>query len=181
MPSIPSTHLSKIHILSLPTHTHFLYQINHIMCKVLSVLVSINVQAKSDINLGGQGMVITNQGGGYPTVFSCRQNICNFYKTGHWFVFIRTRTETCIKGWDWTCRLQSLLGCPVLRARGRGTGPRSPAHSTARWRVLLRSLHDLQRIQASTQSKHRKQRFVVELETRTHKIWGMERYFWVCF
>ena len=22
-----------------------------------------------------------------------------FYKTGHWVVFIKTRTETCIKGW----------------------------------------------------------------------------------
>ena len=22
-----------------------------------------------------------------------------FYKTGHWVVFINTRTETCIKGW----------------------------------------------------------------------------------
>ena len=32
------------------------------MSKVLSILISINVQAKSDINLGGQGMVITNQG-----------------------------------------------------------------------------------------------------------------------
>ena len=32
------------------------------MCRVLSVLIAINVQAKSDINLGGQGMVITNQG-----------------------------------------------------------------------------------------------------------------------
>ena len=32
------------------------------MSKVLSVLISINVQAKSDINLGGQRMVITNQG-----------------------------------------------------------------------------------------------------------------------
>ena len=32
------------------------------MSKVLSILVSINVQAKLDINLGGQGMVITNQG-----------------------------------------------------------------------------------------------------------------------
>ena len=29
---------------------------------VLSVLVSINVQVKADINLGSQGMVITNQG-----------------------------------------------------------------------------------------------------------------------
>ena len=32
------------------------------MSKILSILVSINVQAKLDINLGGQGMVITNQG-----------------------------------------------------------------------------------------------------------------------
>ena len=29
---------------------------------VLSVLISINVKAKSNINLGSQGMVITNQG-----------------------------------------------------------------------------------------------------------------------
>ena len=32
------------------------------MSKVLSILVSINVQAQSDINLDGQGMVISNQG-----------------------------------------------------------------------------------------------------------------------
>ena len=32
------------------------------MSKVLSVLISINVQAKADINLGSQGMVNTNQG-----------------------------------------------------------------------------------------------------------------------
>ena len=32
-------------------------------------------------------------------MFSCKKNICNFYKTGHWVVFIKTRTETCIKGW----------------------------------------------------------------------------------
>ena len=31
------------------------------MNKVLNVLMLINIQAKSDINLGGQGMVITNQ------------------------------------------------------------------------------------------------------------------------
>ena len=70
-------------------------------------------------------------------------------------MFIKTRTETCIKGWDWTCRLRSLRGGPVLRARGHGMGPRSPAHSTARWRALLRSLCGLQRTQTSTQSKHR--------------------------
>ena len=76
-----------------------------------------------------------------------------FYKTGHWVVFIKTRTETCIKGWDWTCRLRSLRGSLVLRARGRVTDPRSPAHKTARWWALLRSLRGLQHTQSSTQSK----------------------------
>src|SRR6185503_17864569 len=67
------THLSIIHILSLPTHTHFPYQINHIMSKVLSVLVSINVQAKSDINLGGQGMIITTEGDDIQPCYHARK------------------------------------------------------------------------------------------------------------
>ena len=47
-----------------PSHTHtpFLYKTSCIVYKILSVLAAINVQEKSDINLGGQGMVITNQG-----------------------------------------------------------------------------------------------------------------------
>ena len=51
-------------LLSLPTHTPFLYKASCIVYKILSVLAAINVQNKthSDINLGGQGMVITNQG-----------------------------------------------------------------------------------------------------------------------
>ena len=69
------------------------------MGKVLSVLISINVQAKSDINLGGQGMVITNQGWLSNRVFMQVKHM-QLYKTGHWVVFIKTRTETCIKGWD---------------------------------------------------------------------------------
>ena len=41
------------------------------MYEVLSILAVINVQTThSEINPGGQGMVITNQGGGYPTMFS---------------------------------------------------------------------------------------------------------------
>src|SRR6185503_8161409 len=50
---------------SLPTHTHthFLYKMSCIVYEVLSVLAVINVQTThSDINLGGKGMVITNQG-----------------------------------------------------------------------------------------------------------------------
>ena len=50
------------------------------MSKVLSVLISINVQTKSDINLGGQGNGYNKSRGGYPTVFSCKQNLCNFIK-----------------------------------------------------------------------------------------------------
>ena len=66
MPSIPSRLIfRKFPLLSLPTHTHthFLYKTSCIEYEVLSVLAVINVQTThSDINLGGQGMVITNQG-----------------------------------------------------------------------------------------------------------------------
>src|SRR6185312_5510788 len=69
MPSIPSILIfRKSSIYPFP-HTHFLYKINHIMSKVLSVLISINVQAKSDINLGSQGMVNTNQGAAIQPCF----------------------------------------------------------------------------------------------------------------
>jgi hypothetical protein len=43
-------------------------------------------------------MVIANKGG-YPTMFSASKTM-QFYKIGHWVVFIKIRTETCIKGWD---------------------------------------------------------------------------------
>jgi hypothetical protein len=35
--------------------------------------------------------------GGYPTMFSARKTM-QFHKTGHWVVFIKTRTKACIKG-----------------------------------------------------------------------------------
>ena len=69
------------------------------MSKVLSVQISINVQAQSDINLGGQGMVITNQGVAIQPCFYASKTYA-IYKTGHWVVVIKIRTETCIKGWD---------------------------------------------------------------------------------
>ena len=60
-----------------------------------------------------------------------------------------------VKGWNWTCRSQILPGSPdrgtVLRVRARGTGPRTPARSTTRRRVLPRSLRDLRRTQTKTQ------------------------------
>ena len=39
-----------------------MFSLSNKLYKALSVLASINVQAKPDINLGGQGMVNTNQG-----------------------------------------------------------------------------------------------------------------------
>ena len=48
---------------------------------VLSVLISINVQAKADINLGSQGMVITNQGVAIQLCFQQAKHM-QFCKTG---------------------------------------------------------------------------------------------------
>ena len=69
------------------------------MSKVLSVLISINVQAKSDINVGSQGKVTQIKGWLSNRVFMLAKHM-QFYKAGNWVVFIKTRTETCIKGWD---------------------------------------------------------------------------------
>ena len=60
-----------------------------------------------------------------------------------------------VKGWNWTCRSQSLPGSPdrgtILRVQGRGTGPRKLARGTTRRRVLPRSHCDLRHTQTSTQ------------------------------
>ena len=58
------------------------------MSEVLGVLISINVQAKPDINLGGQGMIITNQGVAIQPCFYASKTYA-IYKTGHWVVFIK--------------------------------------------------------------------------------------------
>ena len=50
------------------------------MSKVLSVLVSINAQSKSDINLGGQGMVNTNQGVAIQPCFHASKAYADFIK-----------------------------------------------------------------------------------------------------
>ena len=86
-------------LLSLPTHTPFLYKVSCIVCKILSVLTAFNVQTKPDINLGGQGMVITNQGMAIQTCFQQAKHM-QFCKIGQWVVFIKTRTKVCIKGRD---------------------------------------------------------------------------------
>ena len=51
------------------------------MYEVLSVLVVINVQTThSDVNLGGQGMIITNQGVAIQPYFQQAKHM-QFYKT----------------------------------------------------------------------------------------------------
>ena len=69
------------------------------MSKVLSILISINVQAKLDINLGVKEWSSQIKGWLSNRVFMQAKHM-KFYKAGYWVVFIKTRTETCIKGWD---------------------------------------------------------------------------------
>ena len=61
---------------SLPTYAHIFF-IKQVVFKVLSVLAAINVQTYSDINLGGQGTVITNQGVAIRPCFSSKTT-CSF-------------------------------------------------------------------------------------------------------
>jgi hypothetical protein len=58
--------------------------------------------------------------------------LMQFYKVGHGVVFIKTRTQYASKDGIELAVFVAFRESPVLRARGRGTGPRSPAHSTAR-------------------------------------------------
>ena len=83
MPSILSKLIfRKFHIFPFPhTHTFSFYKTSCIVFKVLSVLAAINVQTHSDINLGGQGMVITNQGVAIQPCFQQAKHM-QFYKTG---------------------------------------------------------------------------------------------------
>jgi hypothetical protein len=121
---------------------------------------------------GGQGIVITKQGVVITKqmwlsyhVFSSKT--MHFYKTGQWVVFIKTRAETCIKGRDWTCHLQSPPVGPdrstVLRVRCCKTGP----HLLARRRVLPCSHHVLRRIQQAHNEARELKAFIVELESET--------------
>jgi hypothetical protein len=133
MPSIPSDSSFKTTFYPLP-YTHIFF-----------------------MKPGDQGMVITNKGG-YPTMFSVCKTM-QFYKTGHWVMLIKTRTETCIKGRNWTCHHQTLVEDPDRSsfpwAWNRRTDPRSPGHS----RDLPRSLRVLRRKQTDTQSSERAKSF----------------------
>ena len=64
-------------------HTFSFYKTSCIVFKVLSALAAINVQTKShsDINLGGQGMIITNQGVAIQQCFQQAKHM-QFYKIG---------------------------------------------------------------------------------------------------
>ena len=73
----------------IPSHTHtpFLYKISCIVCKILSVLTAFNVQTKPDINLGGQGMVITNQG---VAIQPC------FHASKTYAIFVKQANRSCL-------------------------------------------------------------------------------------
>ena len=58
------------------------------MSKVLSVLISINVQAKSDINLGVKEWSSQIKGVAIQPCFYASKTYA-IYKTGHWVVFIK--------------------------------------------------------------------------------------------
>src|SRR6185503_17524132 len=90
MPSIPSKFIFR-NSTFLPSHTRtpFLYKTSCIVYNVLSVL--------AEINLGGQGMVITNQGVAIQPCFQQAKHM-QFYKIGQWVVFIKTRTKHASKG-----------------------------------------------------------------------------------
>ena len=115
----------------LPTHSHiFLYKTNCIEFKVLSVLITINVQTHSDINPGGQGIIITNQGVAIQPCFQQAKHM-QFCKTGHWVVVIKTRTKACIKGWD---------NLPSSKPSGKSWSKHCPSGSRSRnWSLFTGS------------------------------------------
>ena len=81
MPSIPSRLIFRnFPLLSLPTHAHIFF-IKQVVFKVLKVLAAINIQTHLDINLGGQGMVITNQMVAIQPCFQQAKHM-QFFKTG---------------------------------------------------------------------------------------------------
>ena len=87
---------------------------------------------------------------------------------------MKTRTKHASKGGIVLAvfkAFQEVLIDAVLRVRGHGAGPRSPARSTARRRALLRSHRGLRRIQTNTQSRKRNIGFIVEFDSETIKIW----------
>ena len=136
------------------------------MSKALSILISINVQAKSDINLGGQGMVITDQGVAIQPCFHACKTYA-IYKTGHWVVFIKTRTETCIKGW---------IELAVFKAFGEflsfGFGVVELVLVLLLTVRLVNGFSFVHSVvySAPKQTYNQNKDFVVELETGTHEI-----------
>ena len=90
-----------------------------------------------------------------------------FYKTGHWVVFIKLGQKYASKD---GIELAVFEAFGEVLSFGLGVAERVLVHLLTALLVngvLLRSLRGLQRTQTNIQSK---QRFVVELETGTHEI-----------
>ena len=140
------------------------------MSKVLSILISINVQAKADINLGSQGMVIQIKGWLSNRVFMQAKHM-QFYKVGHWVVFIKTRTQYASKD---GIELAVFVAFGEVLSFGLGV---------AEWLLVLlltvllidglsfvhSAVYDADK--TSTQSRNRNKSFIVELDLEIIKIW----------
>ena len=75
-------------------------------------------------------MVITNQGVAIQPCFHASKTYA-IYKTGHWVVFIKLGQKHASKDGIELAVFKAFWDVLSFRFRGRGTGPRSPAHSTA--------------------------------------------------
>ena len=121
MPSIPSRLIFRKSTF-IPSHTRtpFLYKTSCIVYKILSVLAAINVQTKSDINLGGQGMVITNQGVAIQPCFQQAKHM-QFCKIGQQVMFIKNQ--------DKSMHQRMGLNLPSSKPSGRSRSKHCPSGS----------------------------------------------------
>ena len=116
-------------------------------------------------------MVITNQGVAIQPCFHASKTYA-IYKTGHWVVFIKTRTETCIKGW---IELAVFAAFGEVLSFGLGVEEWVLVHGLT---ILLVSglsfvhtmVYDANK-QAHNQYTEKKTDLIAELESEIIKIW----------
>ena len=118
-------------------------------------------------------MVITNQGGGYPTMFSCKQNICNFVKQAN---------RLCLQKLGQKHASKDGIGLAVFIAFGEvlsfGFGVTELLLVCLLAVLLVNGLSFVHTViyDAHNQDTENK-RFIVELDSETIKIWSSENYF----
>ena len=96
-----------------------------------------------------------------------------FYKTGHWVVFIKTRTETCIKGW-----IELAVFAAFREVLSFGLGVVKLVLVPLLVVLLVDGFSFVHSVVYSTHkqahNQYRKQRSIIELESGAHKIWGTD-------